>query len=55
MSPDRGIAAVRFGLLRSDDIPATNPHNLAFQLGLPDKKQNIFPGRGLLCSPSTSP
>jgi hypothetical protein len=35
---------VRFRLLRADDIPATNPHNLAYLFGLQDKKQQITPG-----------
>jgi hypothetical protein len=40
ISPDE----VRFRLLRSDDIPATNPHNLAYRFGLQDTKQNIVAG-----------
>jgi hypothetical protein len=36
---------VRFRLLRSDDIPATNPHHLAYQFGLQDTKGNIIPGK----------
>jgi hypothetical protein len=32
---------VRFRLLRSDDVPATNPHNLAFKFGLQDKHGEI--------------
>jgi hypothetical protein len=35
---------VRFRLLRSDDIPATNPHQLAYRFGLQDTKGNIVPG-----------
>ena len=35
---------VRFRLLRSDDVPATNPHNLAFRFGLQDNKQVIVAG-----------
>jgi hypothetical protein len=35
---------VCFRLLRSDDVPATNPHNLAFRFGLQDTKQNIGAG-----------
>lgn len=35
---------VSFRLLRSDDVPATNPHNLAFRFGLQDTKGNIIPG-----------
>jgi hypothetical protein len=31
-------------LLRSDDVPATNPHNLAYRFGLEDTKGNILPG-----------
>jgi hypothetical protein len=34
---------VRFRLLRTDDIPATNPHNLAFKFGLQDKQGEIVP------------
>jgi hypothetical protein len=32
---------VRFRLLRNDDIPATNPYNLAYRFGLQDTKQQI--------------
>jgi len=39
MKPDE----IRFRLLRSDHVPATNPHNLAFKFGLQDKK-----GEGLV-------
>jgi len=35
---------VRFRLLCRDDVPATNPHNLAFKFGLQDKKQEIVRG-----------
>jgi hypothetical protein len=35
---------VRFRLLRSDDVPATNPFNLAYRFGLQDTKQTIVPG-----------
>ena len=35
---------VRFRLLRSDDVPATNPLNLAYRFGLQDTKQNIITG-----------
>jgi hypothetical protein len=35
---------VRFRLLRSDDVPATNPHNLAYRFGLQDTKGNLIPG-----------
>ena len=35
---------VRFRLLRSDDVPATNPLNLAYQFGLQDTKGNIVAG-----------
>ena len=35
---------VHFRFLRSDDIPATNPHNLAYRFGLQDTKGNIIPG-----------
>jgi Family of unknown function (DUF5990) len=38
---------VRFRLLRKGDVPATNPHDLAFKFGLQDKDQNIVPGRKL--------
>jgi hypothetical protein len=44
---------VRFRLLRSNDIPATNPHNLAYLFGLQDSKGNIIAGtrlpNGALC------
>jgi hypothetical protein len=36
--------SVRFVLLRSNDIPATNPLGLSFRFGLQDTKQRIFPG-----------
>jgi hypothetical protein len=41
-----GVAAgeVRFRLLRANDVPATNPHELAFRFGLQDTKQNIVAG-----------
>src|ERR1700677_555600 len=35
---------VRFRLLRSDDVPATNPLNLSYQFGLQDIKENIVAG-----------
>jgi hypothetical protein len=35
---------VRFRLLRSDDVPATNPFNLSYRFGLQDTKQNIVRG-----------
>jgi len=35
---------VLFRLLRSNDIPATNPHNLAYRFGLQDTKGNIIAG-----------
>jgi hypothetical protein len=35
---------VRFRLLRNDDVPATNPFQLAYRFGLQDTKQNIFAG-----------
>jgi hypothetical protein len=35
---------VRFRLLRSDDVPATNPFNLAYLFGLQDTKQVIVAG-----------
>jgi hypothetical protein len=35
---------VRFRLLRSDDVPATNPFNLDYRFGLQDTKQEIVPG-----------
>ncbi len=35
--------AVRFRLLRSDDKPATNPHNFTYLFGLQDKTQEIIP------------
>jgi hypothetical protein len=34
---------VRFRLLRTDDVPATNPHDLAFKFGLQDKHGDIVP------------
>jgi len=40
MKPDE----IRFRLLRSDHVPATNPHNLAFKFGLQDKKGEILSG-----------
>jgi hypothetical protein len=33
--------AVRFRFLRADDLPATNPHNLAYLFGLQDTQGNI--------------
>jgi|SRR5215467_8492927 len=38
---------VRFRLLRSDDVPATNPFNLAYRFGLQDTKQEIVAGERL--------
>lgn len=38
---------VRFRLLRADDTPITNPHNLAYKFGLQDTKQEIMEGRCL--------
>jgi hypothetical protein len=35
---------VRFRLLRSDDVPATNPFHLAYRFGLQDTKQDIVAG-----------
>jgi hypothetical protein len=35
---------VRFRLLRMGDVPATNPHNLAYRSGLQDSKGNIVAG-----------
>lgn len=35
---------VFFRLLRSDDVPATNPHQLAYRFGLQDTKGNIVAG-----------
>jgi len=35
--------AVRFRLFRSDDKPATNPHNFTYLFGLQDKTQVIIP------------
>jgi hypothetical protein len=40
LNPDE----VRFRLLRSDDLPATNPFNLAYRFGLQDTKQEIVAG-----------
>ena len=39
-----GADEVLFRLLRSDDVPATNPHNLAYRFGLQDSKGEIVPG-----------
>ena len=38
------VEAVRFRLLRSNDIPATNPHKLDFKFGLQDNRQDIMEG-----------
>jgi hypothetical protein len=35
---------VRFRLLRGDDVPATNPLNLAYRFGLQDTKQIVVTG-----------
>jgi hypothetical protein len=35
---------VHFRLLRSDDVPATNPLHLSYRFGLQDTKQNIVAG-----------
>lgn len=35
---------VRFRLLRRDDVPATNPHQLAYRFGLQDTRQEIVQG-----------
>jgi len=35
---------IRFRLLRGDDVPATNPLNLACRFGLQDTKQEIVAG-----------
>ena len=40
MEPDE----VSFRLIRKDDVPASNPLNLAYDFGLQDKEQNIFGG-----------
>jgi hypothetical protein len=40
LNPDE----VHFRLLRSDDLPATNPFNLAYRFGLQDTKQEIVAG-----------
>ena len=40
MNPDE----VRFRLLRGDDVPATNPLNLAYRFGLQGTKQEIVAG-----------
>jgi hypothetical protein len=40
-SPDE----VRFRLLRSDDVPATNPFNLSYRFGLQDTKQQVVAGK----------
>lgn len=36
------VNEVRFRLLRNNDIPATNPHKLAYKFGLQDTKQQIM-------------
>jgi hypothetical protein len=41
-APDR--QAVKFRLVRSDDIPATNPHGFRFLFGIQDTKDVIEPG-----------
>jgi len=38
---------VRFRLLRGDDVPATNPLNLAYRFRLQDTKQEIVAGERL--------
>jgi len=38
---------VHFRLLRSNDVPITNPHNLAYRFGLQDTKGNIVAGTQL--------
>jgi hypothetical protein len=40
MNPDE----VRLRLLRSNDVPPTNPHNLAYRFGLQDTKGNLLSG-----------
>ena len=35
---------VPFRLVRADDLPATNPHNLTYVFGLQDVDQQIVPG-----------
>jgi hypothetical protein len=40
MNPDE----VRLRLLRSNDVPPTNPHNLAYRFGLQDTKGNLVSG-----------
>jgi hypothetical protein len=35
---------VLFRLLRRNDVPATNPHNLAYRFGLQDIKGNVVVG-----------
>jgi hypothetical protein len=35
----------RFRLLRNGDVPATNPHGLAYRFGLQDTKQQIVAGQ----------
>ena len=37
------IGAVRFRLLRNDDVPPTNPHEFTYLFGLQDKAQAIIP------------
>jgi hypothetical protein len=38
---------VSFRLVRSDNVPATNPHQLAYKFGLQDKQGDIMEGRRL--------
>jgi hypothetical protein len=42
-----GADEVRFRLVRSNDLPATNPHHLAYRFGLQDTKGNVVAGEPL--------
>lgn len=35
---------VLFRLIRRNDVPATNPHGLAYRFGLQNTKGEVFPG-----------
>jgi len=45
---------VRFRVLRRDDVPASNPLNLAYRFGLQDTKQEIVAGERQPKVPSSS-
>ena len=48
---------VRFRLLRNDEVPATNPFNLAYRFGLQDKNKTLSKEYAFRTAhlPSTSP